>query len=1661
MKNEFLIKLGAQINNNADTVKQLNLQVKSLEKQVKSLELKVSMPTKATKGFGDLNTQLKNLKISMSDFQNNMLSTNSTFDTVTTRYTNNAGKILTVQEKLIDGEKRYKLSLKEVGNAVETNAKQADKWNYSWSKAFQSFTTYMSVSTVFYQTVRTIRDMINEVVELDGALVELQKVTDLNGASLDEFTKRAYEAATTVAKTGTEMVNAATEFAKAGYDESQILQLGELALMYTNIADEAVSAAESAEFMIAQMKAFNIESEDAMHIIDAVNEVSNNFAVSSADIANNLGKSSAVMANAGNSYEQMIGLLTAGTEITRNASKVSNGLKTITLRLQGMNDEGEEDLELVAQMSTLYDKLGISVYNSNGELKNTYELLATLAPIYKDATAAEKAYITETIAGKYQAQNAAAILNNFSTAIEATETAMNSTGSTTRENAKVVDSIQGKISGLQSAFEELSQTVVNSDMIKIMLDLGTALLKIANSDISRFVMSFATLSIVLKGLGMGGEKVLLVFSNFYDKVVKNVKLLQDYAKYSKLASQATKISGDNFTMASKSVTALTTAEQAQVLQDGKLLVSKMALSAALAGVTLAITVGASVWRHYQQSKQEALDNAVNSAETIKNETKEIDAQISKISELRATIDDSSSSYENSKSARESLKSIQDTLIQQYGEEAEALDLVNGNLEKQLDLVNKLTSQDYQNWLNKNQGAIEEAQEALSNTVDKGTLFYEGELITNAGKNSWDKTNFMANWGKNNGYDVFAKNGLGSGTLYSGMNDTETLEYLNKFSEYLQKNKQAVLDAGLTEEDYKDILSDVGKEITTITDKYAEYHKIMDFAQEAKIKSSPNYSAFEDELKQSSDEGFISEDDFQKILDKYPDVKQALQDIGNDYSILGIKISESNKDIAENANTIVDAYTRMSQARQDFGNSNSADKLFTDDFLGDANNNYIKELYNGLKDIADRGDLSAKAIRDFVGELDNWEEVNGELVYDLDGTTVSIQDLITYFSVLNDETRHTAEYFEGISDVLDNIQSAYDLATTALEEYNNQGYLSIDTLQALADLDSQYLELLFNESNQLEINKTGFSNLAIAQLNLLKIKQQEKLLDYVDSLKGEGSQLDNNTDIVNNLTEALQKNNAALATNIALSSANGDFTDEEVEAVEKRVKAVIAYYQSVDKTISKISSGAGFISGSTSKDSSSSSSKEWWEIELEKLKEQFKYNEITIEQYINGLNNLLGRVKQGTEAWREINAEFQKQRLTKVEDDYKRGTISLDEYIKKLKELIKAYKEGSEAWRDLADKIKDALQEKLDKQKEDLETAKDAAINIIDKEIEKQQELKDEIEKRYDEEIEALKEKNEETERAIELARLEEALENAKKEKTKRVWREGIGWVWEADQEAIKDAEDALNDFNNENAIKDLEEKKEQELEAIDDIIDGWEEYKKAWEDVVNDYEDEQDRLILLQKLGADIENSILQQKIDAVNKYKEAYLNTMKELEKLEGTPSDELNGYNMPSDNNTSNSGASGSSSSKAPALNKGSYISVKPGTKWYANSYGGGASGKARSGTIRYINSGGSHPYNIDGLGWIKKTDIVGYRNGGIVDYTGLAMLHGTKSKPEFVLNNDQMKNMLSTFIRPQTTSAVSNNNSSVSNYNFGNIELPNVSNANQFVTELKSLVNITKHQ
>lgn len=114
---------------------------------------------------------------------------------------------------------------------------------------------------------------------------------------------------------------------------------------------------------------------------------------------------------------------------------------------------------------------------------------------------------------KRNANVVAAILENFEIAEEALSVALNSTGSAIEENEKHLDSIAGRIGQFQAAWESLSATVVNGDLVKGIVSFGTTLLDVING-IAKFIGGLEgiipLIPVVLAGL-MKFEKVQTLF----------------------------------------------------------------------------------------------------------------------------------------------------------------------------------------------------------------------------------------------------------------------------------------------------------------------------------------------------------------------------------------------------------------------------------------------------------------------------------------------------------------------------------------------------------------------------------------------------------------------------------------------------------------------------------------------------------------------------------------------------------------------------------------------------------------------------------------------------------------------------------------------------------------------------------------------------------------------------------------------------------------------------------------------------------------------------------------------------------------------------------------------------------------------------------------------
>ena len=311
------------------------------------------------------------------------------------------------------------------------------------------------------------------------------------------------------------MVEAATEFRKSGFGDEDAANLALVATMYQNVADESISAADSAGFIIAQMKAFNIEAENATHIIDAVNEVSNNYAVSSSDLANNLGKVSAALSVGGNSFEETLGMMTAITEITRNSSTAARGLVSVQSRFNQIIDETSSTGQ---KLTAFYDKHGIAIKDQDGQLRNLYDVLKDTAGIWDTLDKNEQKYFLNIQAGANQTRNLAALMENFGVAIDATATAMNSAGSAAEENGRVMESLQKKIDNLKAAWENFSTNTITKDFIGGIIDAGTQLLTFANTDLGQ-----ATVKALLFGTTVGSATGFIgTFISSIGKAIVNV-----------------------------------------------------------------------------------------------------------------------------------------------------------------------------------------------------------------------------------------------------------------------------------------------------------------------------------------------------------------------------------------------------------------------------------------------------------------------------------------------------------------------------------------------------------------------------------------------------------------------------------------------------------------------------------------------------------------------------------------------------------------------------------------------------------------------------------------------------------------------------------------------------------------------------------------------------------------------------------------------------------------------------------------------------------------------------------------------------------------------------------------------------------------------------------
>ena len=411
--------------------------------------------------------------------------------------------------------------LKIYNAEVEAGRAGRTLWDTLKNSGFHQIAAQMAGMVGVYDVINLGKEGFNVVRELNTALTEMRKVSDETVQNLKDYQATTFDTADAVGTTAKQIQNSTADWMRLGESMNQAAESAKDANVLLNVSEfEGID--EATESLVSMSQAY--KDLDKMDIIDVLNNIGNNYSISTDGLATALKDSASALVTANNDLNEAVSLTTAGNAITQDPSKVGAGLRTISLRLVGteeakqeLSDLGEETDGMITTVSKLRDTImdatkaassdgkGFDILDSNGNYKSTYEIMQGLADLYDNIVKKDKELGTnnlnlllETIAGKNRANIAASILQNGDMLRSVYEDAQNSEGSAEKELNSYLDSIDGKMAQLENRAQEFWFKVIDSETIKNGIDLLSTLLKGATD----FVDTVGLLPTILTGVAV-------------------------------------------------------------------------------------------------------------------------------------------------------------------------------------------------------------------------------------------------------------------------------------------------------------------------------------------------------------------------------------------------------------------------------------------------------------------------------------------------------------------------------------------------------------------------------------------------------------------------------------------------------------------------------------------------------------------------------------------------------------------------------------------------------------------------------------------------------------------------------------------------------------------------------------------------------------------------------------------------------------------------------------------------------------------------------------------------------------------------------------------------------------------------------------------------------
>lgn len=283
-------------------------------------------------------------------------------------------------------------TLEKVNSSTKTLTEENKKLEGGFGSILGRITQYMGAMQLVQKSMQIMKKAIREIMAIDAERIELARVAD-SSINLDTMLERSVDLSKELGSSVQEVMQSVAEMARTfgTFNEEQLVAITRTATIATNVSE--LNMEEATSSIVAGIQAFNIEAEDSIRIIDALNEVDNNYAISTHQLAEAMNRAGSTASTFGVEMEELAGHTTAIGSVTQESGeRIGTALRTIYSRITTI-DGSKEVLE----------DLGIAMYEmgaSGPEIRDVSDILGDLAGQWNTLSDEQRQNIGVTIAGR-------------------------------------------------------------------------------------------------------------------------------------------------------------------------------------------------------------------------------------------------------------------------------------------------------------------------------------------------------------------------------------------------------------------------------------------------------------------------------------------------------------------------------------------------------------------------------------------------------------------------------------------------------------------------------------------------------------------------------------------------------------------------------------------------------------------------------------------------------------------------------------------------------------------------------------------------------------------------------------------------------------------------------------------------------------------------------------------------------------------------------------------------------------------------------------------------------------------------------------------------------------------------------------------------------------